>query len=45
MSFNDQNLEKVRVLIVDDHTLFAEETEALLSQEDNLEIAELIQLI
>jgi DNA-binding NarL/FixJ family response regulator len=38
MSFDYHELEKITVLVVDDHTLFAEGTVALLSSETNLEI-------
>lgn len=38
MSFNNEKLEKIKVLIVDDHTLFAEGTASLMSSETNLEI-------
>jgi len=38
MSVGNEKLEKIKVLVVDDHTLFAEGTVALLSSETNLEI-------
>lgn len=38
MSFNNDKLEKIKVLVVDDHTLFAEGTVSILSSETNLEI-------
>ena len=38
MLFDNGKLEKVKILLVDDHTLFAEGTNALLSSEPNLEI-------
>ncbi|MDR3602091.1 MAG: response regulator transcription factor [Desulfosporosinus sp.] len=38
MSFDNEKLEKLKVLVVDDHTLFAEGTVALLSSVTNLEI-------
>lgn len=38
MSAGNEKLEKIKVLVVDDHTLFAEGTVALLSRETNLEI-------
>lgn len=38
MLSNNGQLEKIKVLVVDDHTLFAEGTTALLSAEPNLEI-------
>ena len=38
MSIGDEKLEKIKVLVVDDHTLFAEGTVSILLSETNLEI-------